>query len=185
VPALPAFVKPRYGKGSQHTIRVDTQNDLQSVLDRMPDAIVQEYIQAPEYTLDLFADFQGRVISVVPRERTRIFGGESFVSRTVYNTTLIDTATHLADALHLVGHNTLQCFFDGEKAIWIEINPRFGGAANLSFAAGAPTPHFLIQLLQGNQVAPQIGNFRHDYVMLRYTEDRFLAGDALTRRTFE
>jgi carbamoyl-phosphate synthase large subunit len=185
LPAFPVFVKPRYGKSGQHTRLVHTESELQHMLERMPDALIQEYIQTPEYTIDLFADFQGRTLSVVPRERTHVFGGESFVSRTVNNPALIAEALRLANALHLIGHNTMQCFFDGEKAVWIEVNPRFGGAAHLSFAAGAATPHFLVQLLAGNTVSPQIGSFRDNYVMLRYTEDRFLDANELTGRMFE
>ena len=181
---FPLFVKPRFGKGGRQAVRVNSRGELELTLKQMPDAIVQEFVQAPEYTIDLFADFSGRVISVVPRERVRIFGGESFVSRTSKKPALIQEAIRLATKLRLIGHNTIQCFLDGDMVKLIEVNPRFGGGAHLGFAAGVPTPLFLVRLLKGETLEPRIGEFRDNYTMLRYTEDRFLEAESLTERTF-
>ena len=179
----PLFVKPRYGKGGQKAVRVDSIDELASVLNRMPDAIVQEFVKAPEYTVDLFADFSAKVISVVPRERIRIVAGESFVSRTCKDPRLIQEAMRLSVALRLIGHNTIQCFYQEPVVKFIEVNPRFGGAAHLGFAAGAPTPLFLVKLLKGERLEPRIGDFRDNYTMLRYTEDLFLDEADLANRT--
>jgi carbamoyl-phosphate synthase large subunit len=51
----------------------------------------------------------------------------------------------------------------------------------LGFAAGAPTPLFLIRSLTGKPTPPVIGQFKDDYWMLRYTEDLFLAATTLLR----
>jgi len=179
---FPLFVKPRKGKGGRNTMQVNSRDDLALALETVPDAIVQSFLLAPEYTIDLFADFAGQVISVVPRERVRIFGGESFVGKTVSNPQLIQEAVRLATELGLIGHNTIQCFLDNDVVKFIEVNPRFGGGANLGFAAGASTPLFLVKLLNGEKLAPMIGEFRDNYVMLRYTEDLFLDAASLTDR---
>jgi carbamoyl-phosphate synthase large subunit len=148
----------------------------------VPDAIIQEFVQADEYTVDLFADFSARVISAVPRERTYTFGGESFVSRTCQNPTLIQESIRLATKLKLIGHNTIQCFYQNGMVKFIEVNPRFGGAASPGFSAGAFTPVFLLKLLNGETVEPRIGKFKADHIMLRYTEDLFLDASALTNK---
>jgi carbamoyl-phosphate synthase large subunit len=179
--AFPVFAKPRFGKGGQGAAAVATRTELDFLLARHPDTVVQELVRAQEFTIDLFADSSSRPISAVPRERTRVFGGESFVSRTVKNARLMEEAMALASALGLIGHNTIQCFFDGGQPKFIEINPRFGGAANLGFAAGAPTPEFAVRLARGESLAQQIGAFTDDLVMLRYTEDRFVPGSALAK----
>ena len=181
---FPLFIKPLRGKGGRQAIRVSSKEEFELILKQMPDAIIQEFVQAPEYTIDLFADFSGRVISVVPRERIRIFGGESFVSKTSKNPVLIQEAIRLATKLQLIGHNTIQCFLDHDMVKFIEVNPRFGGAAHLGFAAGAPTPLFLIKLLKGETLKPRIGEFKDNYIMLRYTEDLFLDAESLTNRMF-
>lgn len=181
---FPLFVKPLHGKGGHQATRINSKEELELILKQMPDAIIQEFVQAPEYTIDLFADFSGRVISVVPRERIYIFGGESFVSRTSKNPALIQEAIRLATELQLIGHNTIQCFLDDNIVKFIEVNPRFGGAAHLGFAAGAPTPLFLIKLLKGETLEPRIGEFKDNYIMLRYTEDLFLDTESLANRIF-
>ncbi len=182
--AFPLFVKPRIGKGGRKTTRIDSPEELELALKNAHDAIVQKFIVSPEYTIDLFADFSGKVISVVPRERLLVFGGESFVSRTSKNSHLIKESVRLAEKLQLIGHNTIQCFLSGDKVEFIEVNPRFGGGANLGFAAGAPTPLYMVQLLKGKKLTPQIGEFKDNYFMLRYTEDKFLEKKSLTPRMF-
>lgn len=181
---FPLFIKPRRGKGGRHTVRVNSKAELELVLKHVPDAIIQEFVQASEYTIDLFADFAGQVISVVPRERVRIIGGESFVGRTCSHPTLIREAIRLATKLALIGHNTIQCFLDNGTAKFIEVNPRFGGGAHLGFAAGVPTPLFLVKLLKGETLNPRVGEFKDNYVMLRYTTDLFLDPGSLIDRTF-
>jgi len=178
---LPVFVRDRYGKGSSSAFKVETIEQMDNLIWRLDDPIIQEYIQEPEYTVDLFRDFDGRVISVVPRERLKVFGGESFVGRTVYSPAIIEECSRLASKLDLVGHNTIQCFYDGECVKFIEVNPRYGGGASLGFAAGAPTPDYLIRLVRGLPVPPCVGKFEHDLVMLRYTQDRFLRQEQLER----
>lgn len=181
---FPLFVKPRTGKGGRQAVRVNSKQKLELILKDMADAILQELVRAPEYTIDLFADFSSKVISVIPRERIRIFGGESFVSRTHKNPKLTQESVRLAKKLKLTGHNTIQCFLDNDIVKFIEVNPRFGGAAHLGFAAGASTPLFLVKLLKGETVEPRIGEFKDNYIMLRYTEDLFLDTTALSNRKF-
>jgi len=175
----PLFVKGRFGKGSRGAMAVESPEELAYVLGRIGDPIIQKLIRAPEYTVDLFADFSGQVLSVVPRERIGVVSGESFIGRTCKDAAVIGAAVRLATALHLKGHNTMQCFLDRGVVRWIEINPRYGGAANLGFAAGADSPRMLIKLLKSETVAPAIGEFADGLVMLRYTEDVFVSDSAL------
>lgn len=174
VPELPLFIRGRFGKGSNTAFRAETSEDLEYLLHKIEEPVIQECIEADEYTIDLFADFKGNVISVVPRKRLRIFGGESFVGMTSKNWKLIDEAIRLAKTLKLTGHNTIQCFLKEDKVIFIEVNPRYGGGANLGFASGAFTPRYLVQITAGKSLAPRIGEFRDQYVMLRYTDDIYL-----------
>jgi len=132
-----------------------------------------------EYTVDLFADFSGKVLSVVPRERLSIFGGESFIGKTCKNWGIINESMRLAKSLRLIGHNTIQCFWQDGQVKFIEVNPRYGGAANLGFAAGAFTPQMLVCLILGKEIKPSIGDFEDGLYMLRYTEDLFLGEEEI------
>jgi carbamoyl-phosphate synthase large subunit len=172
---FPLIIKSRFSKGSKNVFRVSGMGELHCLLSYVQDPLIQEYIEGREYTIDIFADFEGRVISVVPRLRLSVFGGESFIGKTVKDYSLIDAAIHLATELKLIGHGTIQCFCNRGDIRFIEVNPRFGGGAALGFSAGANTPLYLIQLLKGKEVKSQIGNFIDGHIMLRYTSDKFLS----------
>jgi len=109
--------------------------------------------------------------------------GESVVSRTVRDEDLADVAIRACRALRLIGHLTVQAFRTGDRIVLIEVNPRYGGAANLGFAAGAPTPEYAIRLSRGESLEPRLGQYEAGLVMLRFADDRFerapvLAGHA-------
>jgi len=178
---FPVFVKPRFGKGTQGARRVNNEAELHEAVRDPSNWLIQEFVSSPEYTIDLFADFGGRVLSAVPRLRQLIVAGESYVSRTFAESQLIEASTRLATELRLVGPNTIQCFWDGGQAMFTEVNPRFGGAAALGIAAGADTPAMLLRLLEGEAVSPQLGEFQSDLVMLRFTDDLFLKAGELAR----
>ena len=74
----------------------------------------------------------------------------------------------------LVGHLTVQAFRTSDTISFIEINPRYGGAANLGIAAGAPTPEYAIRAARGERLEPTLGDYEVGLVMLRYSDDLFV-----------
>jgi carbamoyl-phosphate synthase large subunit len=173
--AFPAFVRPRRGKGGAGAVRVDDAAELAAALAVAgPDAIVQELVIAQEYTVDTFLDLDGSPITCVPRERIVIVAGESVVSRTVDDPALVEATLRLCAAIGLVGHVTVQAFRTPDRILFIEVNPRYGGAANLGFEAGARTPELAIRLARGERLEPRLGEYEAGLTMLRSASDRFL-----------
>jgi carbamoyl-phosphate synthase large subunit len=78
-------------------------------------------------------------------------------------------------SLGAIGHITLQCIETADGIKFIEANPRFGGGAMLGIRAGANTPLMLIELVLGKKLKPQIGKYKKNLLMLRYTADIFMA----------
>ena len=173
---FPLFINNRFGQGSQDAHKVKNTKELDAYINLIEYPILQKFIDEKEYTIDLFADFDSRVISVVPRERIRTFAGESFVGKTVTNRKMINRAIILAKKLKLVGHNTVQCFFNDntKKITFIEVNTRYGGGATLGIEAGADTPRYLIQLAKGEEVKSRIGKYKRGVYMYRYSTDFFI-----------
>ena len=170
----PLFIRGRIGKGSVNAIKINSKDELEATIRKLPDPVIQTYIKDDEFTVDLFSDFNGIVLTVVPRQRLSIYRGESIVSMTSKNWIIINECIRLAQTLKLIGHNTIQCFYHNDQVKFIEVNPRYGGGATLGFAAGAFTPQLLIKLVEGKQVHPKIGEFIDKYIMLRYSEDLFI-----------
>lgn len=171
---FPVFVKPVIGKGGLGAQLVETQADLENRLNECPDLMVQEFISADEYTVDVFVDFSGEILSAIPRKRMRISSGESCVTRTEYSEAIISETCKLVSRLNLIGHITVQCFKKDDRILFIEVNPRFGGAAHLGFVAGANTPNYIVQLLSGKKVDSTIGVFKDNLTLLRFSSDIFL-----------
>ena len=59
-------------------------------------------------------------------------------------------------------------------ARFFEINPRFGGGAPLSVAAGANLPLYLIQEVLGMPITAKVGDFTDRLLMLRYDDAVFV-----------
>lgn len=180
---FPLFAKPRVGKGGTGLLRIaDTSALADALASHGGTHVFQEFVTAPEYTVDVFCTLAGELISAVPRERSQVVSGESWITRTVPADGMLEEVGRLVRSLQLVGHNTVQCFRrSGERPLFIEVNPRFGGAANLGFAAGHPTPQYLLRLLHGLPVVPVIGAYKVGLTMLRHTADLFVSEGEVLR----
>lgn len=170
----PVFARARHGKSGRHAFRVASPAELAERRAEHGELLVQELVTAPELSLDGFADRDGRVLSVVPRVRGVVFGGESFVSRTVAAPRMIDTGRRLGELLGLRGPFVAQAFDRGDRVDLIEVNPRFGGASALAIEAGADGPRALVRIAAGRDARPALGGYRIGLTMLRYTQDLFV-----------
>jgi carbamoyl-phosphate synthase large subunit len=169
----PVYIKPRFGRGSVNVFLVHNETQLRLFLDYVPDAIVQDELPGTEFTVDVLSDFNGRVLSIVPRERLVIRAGVSDKGITRKNEEVIAFAKHVSERLRIVGPANIQCKYDGREVSLIEVNPRFSGGIPLTIAAGADFPSWLVQLKGGVAVAPQIGKFEDGLAMMSFEESIF------------
>lgn len=171
---LPLFVKPKTGSGSRNTFRVDTWSqwlELKADLDER--YLIQQYMDAQEYTIDLFVSIQGEVLSIVPRARLKTLNGESVHSRVVLDTEIINACTDLALKLGLEAHNTIQCFKQGKHIVFSEVNARFGGGFTLGIEAGADTPRYLVRESKSLAALPSVLSLQDGLEMIRIQKDIF------------
>lgn len=180
----PVVVKPRHGRGSVNVFTVRDDKQLEMFLSYVPDPIVQEFVEGAEFTVDVLSDFNGRVISVVPRERLVIRAGVSDKGVTRKNKTIMDFAANVAEKLQLVGAGNIQCKWDGRDATLIEVNPRFSGGIPLTLASGADFASWLLQMAAGIEVRPRIGKFQDGLTMMSFEESIFaMESDLKLRQT--
>jgi carbamoyl-phosphate synthase large subunit len=174
---LPLFARFRRGNGGSLTAKIHNAQDLEKVK-RMwgSDCLIQAFVRAPEYSIDTFSDQYGKVICAVPRQRVQIVGGESWVSKTVANPALQAEAVRLAERLHLTGHAVMQCFLTVDGPLWIEVNPRFGGATSLALEAGCTSPEWILAEMAGDILPEPLAPYEDNLTMLRYSQDRFVRG---------
>jgi carbamoyl-phosphate synthase large subunit len=180
---LPLFVKPRFGRGGVAAFAARTERELKFFSGYVTDAVVQEYLDGPEFTIDVLCSFSHEVISVVPRERVVVRSGVMDRGRTVRDQSLIQLGESVARILPFTGAANIQCRVVNGQPVVFEINPRFSGGIPLTIAAGADFPTYLVELALGRKVSPRIGRFRADLWMTSYENAIFVgATDLATGR---
>ncbi len=172
---FPLFLKPRAGSAGMGNYTVRTVDELRTFGRRVPDAIVQEFVDGAEHTLDVYTGFDGRPRCVVPRKRIEVRTGEVSKGLIVKDPAIMAVGKQVAQALGgCRGVVTVQCIVTPKGRIRvIEINPRFGGGAPLSIHAGADFPKWILAEFVGKRVRINPTGFRNDIAMLRYDESVF------------
>jgi carbamoyl-phosphate synthase large subunit len=182
---LPLFIKPRSGRGAVGAFAVRTRRELEFFLDYVPDPIVQEYLEGPEFTIDVLCDFDARPLAIVPRERVVVRAGVIDRGRTVNDLSLIDLAQAACAAIPFLGPINIQCRMRHGEPVIFEINPRFSGGIPLTIRAGADVPQMLLRLALGRRVDAQIGAFRDGLWMTSYESSIFLESADAAPRGFD
>ncbi len=150
---FPCFIKPKDGSSSINAFRVENPEELAVYAAEIGDYIVQPFVEGTEYTIDMFGDFDGNLISAVPRIRLAVRAGEVLKTKICLDPVILGEAERLAAAFRPVGPMTVQLIRDratGED-YYIEINPRYGGGAPLSMKAGARSAEYILSLLMGEK----------------------------------
>ena len=181
---FPAFIKPRDGSSSVNAFRVQSRAELEDAARRVPDYIVQPFVEGTEYTVDVLCDWEGKPLLITPRVRSGVRAGEVIKTEICRDAVITEEVQRLVAAVRPVGPITVQLIrraSDGRN-YYIEINPRFGGGAPLSAKAGADSAALLLDLLQGESVAPALDAARPGEIYSRYEQStRFIPRDGAMR----
>jgi carbamoyl-phosphate synthase large subunit len=182
--AFPLFIKPRVGRGAVGAYQVRTAEELQFFTGYVADPVIQEFLDGPEYTIDVLCDFNGTPLSIVPRERVVIRAGVTDRGRTVNDSRLIDLARAACAAMPFAGPINIQCRMHRGEPVIFEINPRFSGGIPLTIQAGADFAQMLVNLTLGRRVAPAVGEFQDGLWMTSFEQSFFLDTKQVRMQTF-
>ena len=179
---FPYFLKPWDGYASRGNVIVRNLKELKFYAKRIPNCLVQDFIDGQEHTIDVLVDFDGAVRCIVPRLRIETRGGEVSKGTTVKHKEIIEQSKRLIETLGAgPGVITIQCFLakhkktgraatETEQIKFIEVNPRFGGGVPLSIKAGANFPLWILRLSLGQKPRIRQTGWRDGFTMLRYDE---------------
>lgn len=159
-------------KGKNKIINKDDYFDIHVNERRM----VMEYLAGKEYSVDIFMH-KGKVITVVPRERTGVSSGIVLDGTVVKNEALIYAASLISETLIDSGFMNLQ-FIESEDGYKLtDVNPRFCGSHVMCLGANVNFPYLFLQyniLDEFTTVQPK-WNTR----MIRYRDQFFVNNDAV------
>lgn len=150
--SFPLFIKPEDGSSSINTFKVNNEQELMFFREYIDKPMIQEFMQGKEYSVDVFCDFDSNPITIVPRRRLAVRGGEILKGQIEKNRDIINDVKRMLDILKPIGHITIQCMITEKGIEYIEINPRFGGGAPMSIDAGADSCKNLFKLLNGEKL---------------------------------
>lgn len=175
----PLFAKLDNSSLSIGATKVNNYKEAKILLKKNKNYVFQEFIEATEFTIDVFIDKKGEVISIVPRERIEVRCGEINKGRTKKDRIIIDEVKRLCNTLKgAYGVLTIQLFKKDDKIYFIEINPRFGGGYPLSWQAGADYAKFLINDYLGTKLN-YFEEWKDNLIMLRYDNEVLVDGNSI------
>ena len=169
---MPAIAKPRKGSASRGIKIVHTLDELMQ-LENLSDYLVQEYIEnRDEYTVDCYISQKGEILTVVPRVRLEVMGGEVTRTITCRNATLDRLSRQVIETFGLKGPVTLQFIhdLDRNRYLLMEVNPRLGGGVVCSIYAGAPITDYIVDESRGITLQP-CDDWAYNTLMARYQKE--------------
>lgn len=164
---FPLFIKPKSGSSSINTFKVNNIEELATYRSLIKEPIVQDFMEGKEFTVDVFLDFDGNLITVVPRLRMATRSGEISKGKIIKDKEIIEDIKRLVEVLKPIGHITVQLMKTNKGIEYIEINPRFGGGAPMSIQSGADSCENLYRLLMGENLVYN-ENYRDNIMFFRF-----------------
>lgn len=169
---FPCIVKPIFGKGSKNVFICMDENDLERILSRYKDMLIQEYLPGKEYTIDVLSDLDENALLAIPRERIEVKAGISFKGKIILDKTIQEECLNIAEYLRIKGPSCMQmkCDKEGEPKL-IEVNPRMGGGTIMATYAGGNFPELIVNIVHNKKIEiPKI----KEITMIRYYEEVIL-----------
>ena len=167
---FPVIVKPARGSAGIGVQLVHSEDELEGALKATVDPVIEERQTGREFTVNVLASHDGRLVCAVPHLRLETRAGEISKGRTFRHGDLGRLAHRLVEKLPgCRGPLNFQGFLDASGGVRLtEINARFGGGYPLAHAAGARFPDWLLMERMGQALPRDYSDWRPDTVMLRY-----------------
>lgn len=161
------IAKPLAGSSSVGIIKSPTQEDLLELINEP--YLIQEKWVGREFTINLFFDELGRVVSVVPHERIEVRSGEVSKGVTTRHLPLIAAGFAFEKIFPQArGPMCFQAIVRPDNTFCIfEINARFGGGYPLADHAGAKFAQWVLEELV-NLPSSANNQWKEGVLMLRY-----------------
>jgi carbamoyl-phosphate synthase large subunit len=173
VESYPVMVKPRQGSGARSIHRADDARAAEFFVDYIREpAMVQKFMDGPEFSIDTLSDLSGRCLNAIPRTMLESRGGESIKGTVIADPELIELGRRVVEALGVRGPCTVQAFRDKDIGLGItDVNTRFGGAFPAPMYAALPGrtyPELIVRMARGEELTPHVGEFRAGVTFTRY-----------------
>jgi len=168
----PMLLKPRLGFAARDHHIAHSPEERRRIESARPTDyfFAQSIVQGPEYTIDAYVGPEGHRGHSI-RRRWVVVGGEVEQSEIVDNHAISALVERVCSVMGWFGPITLQVIQEEDGSLsMIEINPRFGGGATHSIAAGLPIIDWVFDDVLGCAPTKFPGLMRNR-LMTRYRKD--------------
>ena len=173
MPCLRLIAKPRRGSASKGIVEIHSLEQIDRLPGKPEDYLIQERIDnREEYTVDCYVNVNdGTPLAICPRQRLEVSGGEVTKTVSVESPEIVSLSRKVLAGTKLRGAVTIQFMRDTDdgRLLLMEINPRLGGGAVCSVAAGADITELILRQALGMPVKPV--DYTRGVTMARYPED--------------
>ena len=171
---FPIFIRPITGSSSSGAILIGCKSQItKEQIANQHNLIIQEYIAAPEITIDAYRNSAKGFFACIPRIRQKVKDGKSIIAETVNDINILKLAKNLLERLEFDGACNIQLFLD-EDLKMIEINPRMSaGGLLLACEAGLNIPELMLRDYLSMPL-PNLQPPSKPIKMVRYLDEVFL-----------
>ena len=166
---FPVFVKPVDGEGSRRAAKCHTMDELSKIMFLHDDLIVQEFLDGPQYDIDVYIDFiNQKMISIFAKENLSMLNGVSNKVVSVNEPRIFSLSEQLLKQLGAVGPMNIEMFKVNDDYYVNEINPRLEASYPVAHACGVDFGKLMVNNLKGLENKASIGNYDSDTLLLKY-----------------
>ena len=178
-------LKPRFGQGGKGINLIQSDDDIHDHISESKveseGVLIQDYIQGTEYTSNLAATKQNRLLSIVTK-KVKQRQGFTAIGVTTKNSVIYEACIRAFDSLSPAGPMNVQHIIaDDGTSYLIEINSRFSGTSCLNVEAGINEFDLLIRDALGEKVDP-ISDYEIGLNIIRYTDQLYVQESELKSR---
>ena len=168
VVTFPLFIKPRWGMGSIGIYKVESEEELdvlynklhreifntylkfESSVDVDSCIIIQQAIKGQEYGIEVLNDLSGNYVTTFAKKKIAMRSGETDIAETVDTTPFKSIGKMISENLNHIANLDVDCFVTDNGDVYVlEMNCRFGGQYPFTHNSGVNIPLQIIKWLNG------------------------------------
>lgn len=168
---FPVFVKPEDGSASLGINLAYSIEEVDVLLHRYDNLLIQEYMQGQEIGVDAYVDMlSGKCVSIFAKRKLKMRAGETDKSVSFKDKKLFDMVADIAERAGFRGMIDLDLFERDGEYVFSEINPRFGGGYPHAYACGVNFPELILNNLLEMDNPVEIGKYEEGVSMMKYSD---------------
>lgn len=167
----PVFVKPVSGSASIAVSKVEDERQLEYLLSRHRDLMIQELLNGQEIGADCYIDLvSGETVSIFTKRKLLMRSGETDKAVSFKDERLFALIERFIADFGFKGQIDIDIFDVGGEYYFSEVNPRFGGGYPHAYACGVNHMRLIAENVRGLANGKNIGGYEDGVYMMKYVD---------------